>query len=151
MFQMQLKKKLRENIASLSCIMMTFILLPIQEENFSDEMLHVDLFQNFQTPLFSIAYVLTYTHLYIYTHTSNYFSYRHNFFLLNFCTIWRHWLVSTVMSCLKALLSGENKKNPYNSEFHNPSIDLTVCCLALTRLITGTPRRAGLQSNFRLL
>lgn len=63
MFQMQLKKTLRGKIASLTYVMMTFILLPIQVKKLlSDELLHVDLFQNFQTPLFSIAYVLTYTH-----------------------------------------------------------------------------------------
>lgn len=88
----------------------------------SDEMLHIDLFQNFQTPLFFhciCTYIYSFIH--IYTHFKLLFL-STLFFLLNFCAIWRHWLVSTVMSCLNALPSGETKKHPYNSKRVSESI-----------------------------
>lgn len=80
-------------------------------------------FPEFPDFLFSIAYVLTCTHIYIYAHTHFKLLFLSTLFsLLKFCTIWKHWLVSTVMSCLKALPSGETRKYPYSSKRVSESI-----------------------------
>lgn len=116
---MQLKEKLKESIASLFHDNINFAASSCGKL-LSDEMLHIDIFQNFQISFFH--YICTYIYSYKYTHILNYFSYLQLFSLLKFCTIWKHWLVSTVMSCLKALPSGENRKHPHTSKRFSDSI-----------------------------